>query len=85
MPQILRHTYATTLFAQGIDLKTVSYLLGHFSIQVTADYYIHAQRYHFGSITLYPWLFSTLSLRLPSVGRKYPKPFQVHQLISAGS
>lgn len=38
---ILRHTYATALFAQGIDLKTVSYLLGHSSIQVTADYYIH--------------------------------------------
>lgn len=38
---ILRHTYATALFAQGIDLKTVSYLLGHSSIQVTADNYIH--------------------------------------------
>lgn len=39
---ILRHTYATALFAEGIDLKTVSYLLGHSSIKVTADYYIHA-------------------------------------------
>ncbi|MGN1383570.1 MAG: tyrosine-type recombinase/integrase [Eubacterium sp.] len=38
---ILRHTYATALFAQGIDLKTVSYLLGHSTIQITADNYIH--------------------------------------------
>jgi integrase len=38
---ILRHTYATALFAQGIDLKTVSFLLGHSTIQITADNYIH--------------------------------------------
>lgn len=38
---ILRHTYATALFAQKIDIKTVSSLLGHANIQVTANIYVH--------------------------------------------
>lgn len=38
---ILRHTYATALFAQGVDIKTISYLLGHSGIQVTANTYVH--------------------------------------------
>ena len=37
----LRHTYATALFNQGIELKTVSSLLGHSGIQITADTYVH--------------------------------------------
>lgn len=37
----LRHTYASALFAQGIDLKIVSSLLGHGGIQITADTYVH--------------------------------------------
>lgn len=38
---ILRHTYATALFAQGIDIKTVSSLLGHANVQITSDTYVH--------------------------------------------
>lgn len=38
---LLRHTYATALFAQNIDLKTVSSLLGHSNIQITSDIYVH--------------------------------------------
>lgn len=37
----LRHTYATKLFEKGVLLKTVSELLGHSSIDITADIYTH--------------------------------------------
>lgn len=37
----LRHTFASTLFAQKVDVKTISKLLGHASIQITLDTYIH--------------------------------------------
>lgn len=37
----LRHTFASTLFANGVDVKTVSQLLGHASIQITLNTYIH--------------------------------------------
>lgn len=37
----LRHTYASTLFAAGVDLQTISHLLGHASTVVTSTVYIH--------------------------------------------
>lgn len=37
----LRHTFATQLFGKGISLKTISEMLGHTSIRVTADTYVH--------------------------------------------
>lgn len=37
----LRHTYASRLFAQGVDVKIVSALLGHGSVTITYDLYIH--------------------------------------------
>jgi integrase len=37
----LRHSCATILLAQGVPLKTVSDILGHSSIRVTADIYGH--------------------------------------------
>lgn len=39
----LRHTFATRLLEQGVDVKTVSTLLGHSSTQITLDFYIHSQ------------------------------------------
>jgi integrase len=36
----LRHTYATLLLDQNVDLKTISQMLGHTSIKTTADIYI---------------------------------------------
>ncbi len=37
----LRHTFASCLFAKGVDVKTVSELLGHSEIGITYDTYIH--------------------------------------------
>ena len=37
----LRHTFASKLLEQGVDIKTVSELLGHSSIKITYDTYIH--------------------------------------------
>ena len=37
----LRHTFASMLFSKGTDVKTVSELLGHASIQITLNTYIH--------------------------------------------
>lgn len=43
-PHIFRHTYATSLYYAGIDIKTAQYLLGHASIQMTLDVYTHLKR-----------------------------------------
>lgn len=37
-PHKLRHTFATNMFHQGVDLKTVQFLLGHKSITTTQIY-----------------------------------------------
>ena len=37
----LRHTFASLLFAEGVDIKTVSTILGHASIQITLNTYVH--------------------------------------------
>lgn len=37
----LRHTFASMCFAAGIPVRTISELLGHSSVQITMDIYIH--------------------------------------------
>ena len=37
----LRHTFASLLFKNGIETKIISELLGHSSVKVTEDIYIH--------------------------------------------
>ena len=36
-----RHTYCTRMAVSGISIQTLSYLMGHSSIEVTADVYTH--------------------------------------------
>ena len=37
----LRHTFATLMLLQKVDIKTVSELLGHSSVDITYKTYIH--------------------------------------------
>lgn len=37
----LRHTFANMLFHNKVDIKTISTLMGHASVQITLDTYIH--------------------------------------------
>ena len=37
----LRHTAASLMILEGVDLKTISDILGHSSISITADIYGH--------------------------------------------
>lgn len=37
----LRHTFATNLIQAGVDVKVVSQLLGHSSVKITYDTYVH--------------------------------------------
>ena len=37
----LRHTFASKLFRSGVDIKTISEILGHSDVGVTSDIYIH--------------------------------------------
>ncbi len=37
-----RHTFGSLLVSQGVPLKTISDLIGHASIELTADIYLHS-------------------------------------------
>lgn len=45
-PHGLRHTHAIMLLESGVDIKTVSDRLGHKTIKMTADVYIHITKKH---------------------------------------
>lgn len=39
----LRHTFATRMIEEGVDVKTVQYWVGHSSIEITYNIYVHVQ------------------------------------------
>jgi len=39
---VLRHTFATECIRLGVDVKTVSELLGHASVKITLERYVHS-------------------------------------------
>jgi integrase len=45
-PHGLRHTHAIMLLESGVDIKTVSTRLGHTTVDMTANVYIHITRKH---------------------------------------
>ena len=38
----LRHTFATRCVELGFDIKTLSEILGHSSVKITLDKYVHS-------------------------------------------
>lgn len=44
VPYDLRHTYCTDLQKAGVDVRTAQKLMGHASIQITADIYTHVDQ-----------------------------------------
>jgi integrase len=51
-PHSLRHTVATLLLEEGVDLKFIQNLLRHSSISITADTYGHAAKMREGVVDL---------------------------------
>ena len=43
-PHMFRHTYATSLYFAGIDVKTMQYLMGHSNINITLKIYTHLDK-----------------------------------------
>jgi site-specific recombinase XerD len=48
-PHVLRHSYATGLLEAGVDLLTISRLIGHASF-ITTMVYLHCRREHLHSV-----------------------------------
>ena len=42
----LRHTFATRALERGMDYKTLSAILGHYSVAFTMDTYVHSMDEH---------------------------------------
>ena len=45
-PHILRHTFCTDIVNAGVDIKSVQYLMGHSTANVTLNIYAHSECDH---------------------------------------
>lgn len=41
-PHLLRHSFATIMHEEGMDIKDLQIWLGHANIKITADTYVHS-------------------------------------------
>lgn len=52
----LRHTFATRCVEKGFEIKTLSEILGHSSVKITLDRYVHVtmqmKRYNMSKVEL---------------------------------
>lgn len=69
----MRHTQATQLLAQGVDVKTVQARLGHSDASLTLNWYAHAV----------PENDRAAADRLGELFREEPKPCRIVELKSA--
>jgi integrase len=47
----LRHSFASNLYTRGVEVKIISKLLGHASVEITYNRYIH----FFGTTSMTPY------------------------------
>ena len=41
-PHVLRHTFATNCIEAGMDIKSLSEILGHADVSITLNIYVHS-------------------------------------------
>jgi integrase len=52
----LRHSYGSALIAAGVDVKSVAQLMGHASVTLTLQHYVHpSAEAHRAAVGLLPW------------------------------
>ena len=52
---VLRHTFSTNCIERGVDVKSLSEILGHSDVQITLNRYVHpsmdAKRRHMNNLS----------------------------------